>query len=233
MVRVDVTRGVSTDHVLDAAQLYLEQRRAWREVRHAYQELDEVIGPLLPGQLTTVTGERGVGRTTFALDLCRAVALQQGRSCLLVTGLSAADLGVRLLAAEARVSHGPLRTGDLYQQDIERLAEAHVALRAARLVMLDHPGDTGTLQRDAYEAWLVHDVDLVIVDDADRLFPSPHGDVTVLASLGRLARQMQVPVLATGTLLRERSNTDEPQMRELWGPPGEQSVSTSIALYRP
>ncbi|NRQ50390.1 DnaB-like helicase C-terminal domain-containing protein [Aeromicrobium stalagmiti] len=208
--------------------------RSWRDVRYPYPDLDAVLGPMIPGQVVTVTGSPGSGRSMFVHDLCRAAAIAQGRSVLLVTGrIPVAEVGVRLLSAEARVSRSRLRSGELHQPDDNRLAAAEAAIRASRLVVLEAPPDARRLMSSIHHAWLAHDLDLVVIDDADDLAAGGHDQPSVVAALARGATSMQLPIVATGGLRRLEPAPEEPTEREVWGPPGDDGVAVSVAIHVP
>lgn len=208
--------------VVDRALTRLGERRSWRDVRHAYTDLDALLGPLLPGQVVTVDGARGSGRSIFALDLCRAVGFRQGRNILLVTGRStAAEVGIRILSAEARISVAALRTGELHQHDEIRLAEGQSRLRDGGLYLLEVPSDLSAMQRLVYEAWVRHDIDVVVIDDVDAIPAGSHTS-SLFSLLRDLARKLLVPVVATGV-----DSVVAPE------PSGGLDARVSIAIDRP
>lgn len=76
-------------------------------------DLDDKINPLLPGTITAIGARSGVGKTTFALDVLRRAAYQQGKRALLVSiEMTDREVYTKLLSAEARVDHTKIMRGD-------------------------------------------------------------------------------------------------------------------------
>lgn len=92
---------VGTSQPVNLAQVGLESSEARPT---GIRELDRVLGGgLVPGSVTLLGGEPGIGKSTLVLQLCASVAAR-GMRCLVVTGEeSAQQVGRRAERLDARV----------------------------------------------------------------------------------------------------------------------------------
>lgn len=216
---------------LDARTRHDENRKeAW----WAYRDLNLAVGRFRPSQLVLVSSEVGIGKTTFALDLCRSETFRRGSTCLLISpSISRTELSLRLLAAEA----GGGRVGNLAPDHQEALRRAgRLTAHANLYIVAGAPMTIEEVAAVAHETWLNHDLDLIVVDDADLLHsahrPSPRKTV---GQLRQLADDLQIPVVATARVIRDAhpDYSRPPQSHQLWSADAENLINTLIMLHRP
>jgi replicative DNA helicase len=151
-----------------------------------------------------------MGKTTFALDIARNVALSGKSVGIFSLEMSAAQLVQRMLSAESRIDAWSIRTGHgLSPQHFGVLQEAASRLQKAPIYIDDQAGNSIVKMRSvARRLKAEHGLDLIVVDYLQLMTTSKNYDsmvnqVTEISrSLKSLARELDVPVLALSQLSR-------------------------------
>lgn len=108
-------------------------------IRLGLLDLDEHINPLLPGAITAIGARSGVGKTTFALDILRSAAYEQGKRALMVSvEMTDREVYTKLLSAEARVDLHKIQFGhELNPGEEARVARAVPKIGGGELFVAD------------------------------------------------------------------------------------------------
>ncbi|MBU0597199.1 replicative DNA helicase [Patescibacteria group bacterium] len=187
-----------------------------RGVPTGYTELDSLLAGLQKSDLVILAARPSVGKTSFALDIARHVAVKQKVPVgMFSLEMSKEQLVDRLLCAEAGVNLWKMRTGNLSDkpgsEDFPRIGHAMGVLSEAPIYIDDTPGNTVMqIRTKARRLAAEHGLGLIIVDYL-QLLESHHnrsGDnrVQEVAEMSRnlkgIARELNVPVLALSQLSR-------------------------------
>ncbi|MGR6998639.1 DnaB-like helicase C-terminal domain-containing protein [Yinghuangia aomiensis] len=163
--------------------------------------LDDLLGPLQPGRLYLVVAAPGVGGSLLATAAGRTTALERGLPVLYAaSGLTAADVTARIVAAHLPVDYRRLRAGQLTDGEREEVRFLYGELAAAPLFLDDGAGLTAA--DVAATAADVEGLALVVVDrlqtarDARLPLSGPAQVIDAAQELAHLARTLRVPVLA-------------------------------------
>ena len=179
-------------------------------VRSGFMDLDTVLGGFKRGDLVIVAARTGVGKSAILLNFARNAAVgQKGTVALFSLEMSADQIAMRLLAAEADVDSTRLRLGMHREDEEARIMHAFGVLGESNIyiddsAMLTVPEIRSRSRRLQAEAGL----DLVIVDYLQLLGASGRGETramelaTITRGLKQLARELNVPVLAAAQLSR-------------------------------
>jgi len=183
---------------------------------------------LQSGELVVVGARPGMGKTAYALNVVRQVALQRLPGAVLIYSLemTAGSLAQRLLAAQGRIKKDLLRSAKVFDHadSSTRLVAAMEALKDLDVRICDQPGLTVREVRSmALAERRRRGVRLVVVDylglieheGRERSTADQIGDVT--RTLKRLARELGCPVMVLAQLNRsvdERPNK-RPVLRDL------------------
>ena len=194
-----------------------------------WTELDDLIGGMLPGQLIVIGARPSMGKTAFALDLGRRVALRNDTAVAIFSlEMSRDELQQRLICATARVNNHDLRSGQLHDCDWQRIAMAVDKLAAVPIYIDDQPGQTaleikGKLRRLHKQSAL----GLVIIDYLQLMRSGQSGSSSVVnrvqeiseitRQLKGMAKELKVPVIALSQLSRnlESRQDKRPIMADL------------------
>jgi len=210
---------------------------AWEQIEHlhehkdevrgvptGYADLDNLIAGLQKSDLVILAARPSMGKTTFALDIMRNVALSGRPVGIFSLEMSANQLVQRMLAAESRVDAWSIRTGHgLSTQHFTALQEAASRLQKAPIYIDDQAGNSIVKMRSvARRLKAEHGLELIVVDYLQLMTTSKNYDnmvnqVTEISrSLKQLARELDVPVLALSQLSRAvESRGGRPRLSDL------------------
>jgi replicative DNA helicase len=151
-----------------------------------------------------------MGKSTLALDVCRAAAIRDGMPAVLFSlEMGRNEITMRLLSAEARVPLQAMRTGQLGEDDWTRLARRMSEVVDAPLYIDDSPNmSMMEIRSKCRRLKQRNNLQLVVVDYL-QLMSSPkrvenrQQEVSELSrSLKLLAKELDVPVVALAQLNR-------------------------------
>nr|AAZ23095.1 possible DNA helicase [Streptomyces fradiae] len=180
-------------------------------IKTGFTDLDALTGSLYPGQLIVIAGRPAMGATTLTLDILRSTALQQGLpSALFSLEMRSLDLTMRVMSAEARIPLHHMRSGAMTDDDWTRLSRRMPDISAAPLFLQDDDYSSfSDLRAHARRLHARHGVRLIAVDDLQHLpygtrrLASRYEEVSEIArGLKRMAKELQIPVIAVSTLNR-------------------------------
>lgn len=201
-----------------------ENKDELRGVPTGYADLDTLTAGLQKSDLIILAARPSMGKTTFALDMARNVALAGIPVGIFSLEMSAQQLVQRMLSAESRVDAWSIRTGHgLTSQHFTALQEAASRLQKAPIYIDDQAGNSIVKMRSvARRLKSEHGLGLIIIDYLQLMTTSKNYDnmvnqVTEISrSLKQLARELDVPVLALSQLSRAvESRGGRPRLSDL------------------
>ena len=203
-------------------------------------DLDRVITGLNRSDLIILAARPGMGKTSFALNIARNVAVTGKKTVAFFSlEMSREQLASRLLSSEAQVGGTKLRTGRLNDEEWSRLIPASDVLKNAEIFIDDTPGITITEMKSKLRR--LHHVDLVVVDylqlmSSTRRIDSRVNEISeITRSLKILAKELNVPVITLSQLSRasEQRPDHRPQLSDLRESGSiEQDADIVLFLYR-
>lgn len=189
-----------------------------------YTDLDKVVVGFGKGDLVIVGARPGVGKTSFCLNLATNIAKSSKKSvCIFSLEMSSEQLVSRILSSEALVESGKLRTGELNDQEWEKIANA-ASILAETNIYID---DTTDVSITAMKAKLrrVKNLGLVVVDYLQLMESEKKrkdgSRVNEIADISRglkiLAKELNVPVITCSQLSRgtEKEKERKPMLSDL------------------
>jgi replicative DNA helicase len=209
-----------------------------------FLDLDELTAGLQDSELVIVAARPSVGKTAFALNLTRHIAVEEGFPVFFVSlEQSRIELAERLLCAQARVDSHKLRKGRLNAEERARLIAAGGELRTAQVFIDDSPGQNMLrIAANARRLKLRYGIRLVVVDYLQLVEPDNRRDSRQeqVAGISRrlkfLAKELQIPVLACAQLNRAAEDRmgNRPRLADLRESGSiEQDADTVMLLHRP
>lgn len=214
-----------TDFLDETLAEILNDERPGRGAPTGLGSLDDVIGGLKGGQMITIAGRPGMGKTILAVDMLRFLAARKAESVLMHSlEMSKTDIQKRVLSAESGVNLRRVINGGLRPHEKNQLTEAADGVRG----MFFHIDDTPnvnlahirtTARRIAAEKGLA----LIVIDYLQLLDTGGNGAnrAVELGAVSRglkvLARELDVPVVACAQLNRASESRQDrrPQMSDL------------------
>ncbi len=176
-----------------------------------FLDLDYKTSGLQPSDLILIAARPSMGKTAFVLNIAQHVAFHSNL-CTAVFSLemSKEQLVNRLFSLESRVDAQLLRSGNLADEDWEKLIEGAGVIGRSNLIIDDTPGITiSELRSKCRKYKLEHGLQLIIIDYLQLMNGSGRSDSRqqevsdISRSLKGLARELNVPVIALSQLSRQ------------------------------
>lgn len=201
-------------------------RGSLRGVRTGWRDLDNLTAGLQRSDLIIVAARPAMGKTTLVTNLAYNVAAKEKQSVLFFSlEMSKEQLVDRMLSDASGVDAWNIRTGNLSDQDFEKISNAMGEMAEAPIFIDDTPGLTVLEMRTkARRQAHTNPLGLIIVDYLQLMQGSGRGDgnrVQEVSEISRglklIARELNVPVIALSQLSRsvESRTPPRPQLSDL------------------
>lgn len=204
-------------------------------------ELDKMITGLNKSDLIILGARPGMGKTSFALNIVRNVAMNTGKTvCFFSLEMTRDQLAQRMLSSEAGIKSEKLRTGELTDDEWTRLAQAGDALSKAN-IYFDETSSITVPEMKAKLRRMKH-IDLVVVDylglmKAAKKTENRVNEVSeITRNLKIMAKDLKVPVIVCAQLSRgteAKGKSHKPALADLRESGSiEQDADIVLFLYR-
>jgi replicative DNA helicase len=220
----------SLRELVDQAMTDLEhiqnRESAFAGLPTGFRDLDELLSGLQPGNLVIVAARPGVGKSSFATNVARNVAVESSSPVAMFSlEMSRWEIGMRLLCGEAAVPWDRIRGRRVGADDWSRIVQAAEVLHDAPLSIVD-AGNVTIVDIRAKARRLSarrQGLGLIIVDylqlmSHHRRVDNRQQEVAEISrSLKLLAKELNIPVIAVSQLNRdpERRQDKRPQLSDL------------------
>ncbi len=209
-----------------------------------YIDLDNLTAGFQNSELIVIAARPSVGKTAFALNILRHIAVEENMPAFFVSLEQARiELAERLLCCQARVDSHRLRKGQLSSEDMDRLIAGGEVLRQAQIFIDDTPGQSMLrIAANARRLKLRHNIRLVAIDYLQLIDPDNRRDsrqeqvAAISRRLKFLARELKIPVIALAQVNRssEDRQNHRPRLSDLRESGAiEQDADTVFLLHRP
>jgi replicative DNA helicase len=202
-------------------------------------DLDDKLGGLQPSDLVILAGRPSMGKTALAITIAANAAATQaaGPDAAELHGatyavgvfsleMSAEQLAMRLLSAQAELSSDDLRRGKLRDMDFKKVVQASQDLAGRPLFIDDTPAlSVAALRTRARRLKRRHGLSLLVVDYLQLVRPATSSPQTnrvqeiaeITQGLKAIAKELHIPVLALSQLSRavEQREDKRPQLSDL------------------
>ena len=180
-------------------------------VATGFIDLDYRTAGMQPSDLILVAARPSMGKTAFVLNIAQYVAFRQNKTVAIFSlEMSKEQLVNRLFAMESKVDSQHLRTGNLSDEEWEKLIESAGAIGKSNLIIDDTPGiSISELRSKCRKYKLEHNLEMIIIDYLQLMTGSGRSDSRqqeisdISRSLKALARELHVPVIALSQLSRQ------------------------------
>ncbi len=200
-----------------------------RGVRTGWKDLDNKTAGLQRSDLIILAARPAMGKTALVLNMAQNVAVHEKQTVLFFSlEMSKDQLVDRMLASESGVDAWNIRTGNLSDDDFEKLGQAMGALSEAPIFIDDTPGITVLEMRTkARREAQKNPLGLIVIDYLQLMSGrkgAGGGDfnrVQEVSEISRglklIARELNVPVVALSQLSRsvESRSPQIPQLADL------------------
>jgi len=232
----DVARRDDRDEVaglrelVDEAMSDLEsiqnRESTYTGIATGFRDLDVLTSGLQAGNLIIVAARPGIGKSSFATNVARNVAVAGHTVAIFSLEMSRAEIGMRLLCSEAKVPWDKIRNRHVGPDDWSHVVQAAETLHDAPIFIVD-AGNVNIVDIRAKARRLRSraQLGLIIVDYLQLMshagMKRPDNRQQEVAEISRsmklLAKELDIPVVAISQLNRdpERRQDKRPQLSDL------------------
>jgi replicative DNA helicase len=203
---------VGTDQVLKECLKTLDEKHRGifpEGVKTGFAAVDERFQWLSPGDLWVIGGRPGQGKTVFGLNICNNIAAATGKEALIFSiEMPYQQLMNRMISATAGILAGRMKSGQLEDDDWNKLSAAVLRLKQMKLNICDTAGiDISRLKAIARSRARAGNLGVILVDYLqlvrDRKYLKPIDIVSsVSVQLKEIAKMCRCPVIALAQLNR-------------------------------
>ncbi|MBP3339503.1 MAG: replicative DNA helicase [Lachnospiraceae bacterium] len=209
-----------------------------------FRDLDYQTSGMQPSDLVLIAARPSMGKTAFVLNLAEHMAFKKKVTVAIFSlEMSKEQLINRILSIESRVSSQSLRTGNLEDDDWDKVIEAAQYISNSKLIVDDTPSiSIQELRSKCRKYKLEHNLGIIIIDylqlmsAGDNSSDSRQQQISDISrSLKALARELNVPVIALSQLSRavEQRPDHRPMLSDLRESGAiEQDADVVMFLYR-
>ena len=211
-------------------------------VSTGFTDIDEALNGLQNSEMIIVAARPSMGKTALAVNIAHNAAKKGKKVLVFSIEMSKELLGERLLAAEARVDLSKLKTGNLEQEDWDRISTAIDTLSDLDLIIDDTSAiPMNQIKNKARRMKVETGLDLIVIDYLQYIGSTGKQEnrqqeiSTISRELKAMAKDLNCPVLVLSQLSRNvEARTDKrPIMSDLRESGSiEQDADVIMMLYR-
>ncbi|MGO1401536.1 MAG: replicative DNA helicase [Flaviflexus sp.] len=213
-------------------------------ISSGFPSVDAMLNGFRPGQMIIVAARPGAGKSTFAMDVCRAAAVHHNQPVVYFSlEMNRTELSMRVLAAESSVFLDRMIKGNMTPDDWQRVVKGLDRISKAPLIVDDSPNLTmAEIRAKCRRLKQQSDIKLIVIDYLQLLtsgaksVESRQQEVSDFSrSIKLLAKELGVPIIAVAQLNRdsEKRETKKPMVSDLRESGSlEQDADVVILLHR-
>jgi replicative DNA helicase len=209
-------------------------------------DLDRQLGGgIEQGSLVVVAASASMGKTALAVQLAEAIQDQDGVSLIFSIEMVNGTIVDRLISAKARISSTKIRTGQLHDEDFDRLIQSIEPMRALNIMIDDKTTTINSMRSKARTVKRKHGLNCIVIDyiglmvseydDKARQDTREQQISSITRGLKGLAKELKIPVIALSQLNRKVAdrNNKRPVMSDLRDSGAiEQDADVIMFIYR-
>ncbi len=230
-------------NAMDRIEAAAKNRGSVTGIPTGFLDLDYRTAGMQPSDLVLIAARPSMGKTAFALNIAQYVAFKKNYTVAIFSlEMSKEQLVNRMFSLESSVDAQKLRTGQLNDQEWERLIESAGVIGKSNLIIDDTPGiSIAELRSKCRKYKLEHNLAMIMIDYLQLMSGSGKGDSRqqeisdISRSLKSVARELGVPVLALSQLSRavEQRPDHRPMLSDLRESGAiEQDADVVMFIYR-
>ena len=230
---------------LDSIERAAKQKGHITGLETGFRDLDYKTAGLQQSDLILIAARPAMGKTAFVLNLAEYIALHSESTIAMFSlEMSKEQLVKRMLSMNSHVDSQKIRTGNLEDEDWDRLVGSVRRIGNSHLIIDDTSGITAAeLRSKCRKLKIEQGLDLVIIDylqlmsgGSGRRNENRQQEISEISrSLKVMARELNVPVIALSQLSRavEQRPDKKPMLSDLRESGAiEQDADVVMFLYR-
>lgn len=199
-----------------------KEREQYMGIPTGFSYLDKVLsGGFHRSDLILIGARPGMGKTSFALNVARNMAVKGRKTVFFSLEMSNEQLAQRIISTEARIVSNKFRTGDISDADWDKIGMALEHLVNAELYF----DDTANITVPEMKARIrrMKGVECVVIDYLQLMSDPRYKDnrVQEISKITRdlklMAKDLKIPVITCSQLSRNTAKTSDhrPQLTDL------------------
>ena len=210
-----------------------------------FTDLDRQLSGLQPADMILIAARPSMGKTALALNIAEYVALRKNMAVAIFSlEMGEVELVNRLLSLESNVDSGHIRTGNLSDDEWEKIVRSAGDIGDSNLIIDAPPSLTVSELRSKCRKYKMEkDIKLIIIDYLQLMKGSSRAasesrqqEISEISrSLKSLARELDIPVIALSQLSRavEQRPDKRPMLSDLRESGAiEQDADVVMFIYR-
>ena len=230
-------------NAMDRIEAASRQKGTVTGIATGFLDLDYRTAGLQPSDLILIAARPSMGKTAFVLNIAQHIAFKLDLTVAIFSlEMSKEQLVNRLFSLQSSVDAQNLRTGQLNDEEWEKLIESAGVIGRSNLFIDDTPGiSIAELRTKCRKLKLEHNLSIIIIDYLQLMSGSGRADSRqqeisdISRALKGLARELHVPVVALSQLSRavEQRPDHRPMMSDLRESGAiEQDADVVMFIYR-
>lgn len=230
-------------NAMDRIEAASRQKGTVTGIATGFLDLDYRTSGLQPSDLVLIAARPSMGKTAFVLNIAQHIAFKLDLTVAIFSlEMSKEQLVNRLFSLQSSVDAQNLRTGQLNDEEWEKLIESAGVIGRSNLFIDDTPGiSIAELRTKCRKLKLEHNLSIIIIDYLQLMSGSGRSDSRqqeisdISRALKGLARELHVPVVALSQLSRavEQRPDHRPMMSDLRESGAiEQDADVVMFIYR-
>jgi replicative DNA helicase len=213
------------DGVLDEIEAISNREAGLYGVPTGFADFDDLTNGLHSGQMIIVAARPAMGKSTLALDFCRAASIHNNLTSVFFSlEMTRSEITMRLLSAEAKVPLNHIRNGNMNDDDWAKLARKMGEVSSSPMFIDDSPNMTMMeIRAKARRLKQRHDLKLMVIDylqlmSSGKKVESRQLEVSEFSrQIKLLAKELEIPIIALSQLNRgpEQRGDKRPMMSDL------------------
>src|SRR5690349_2312969 len=213
------------DGVLDEIEAISNREAGIYGVPTGFADFDDLTNGFHGGQMIIVAARPAMGKSTLALDFCRAASIHNNLASVFFSlEMTRTEITMRLLSAEAKVPLNHIRNGNMTDDAWAKLARKMGEVSSAPMFIDDSPNMTMMeIRAKARRLRQRHDLRLIVIDylqlmTSGKKVESRQVEVSEFSrQIKLLAKELEVPIVALAQLNRgsEQRADKKPMVSDL------------------
>lgn len=227
-------------------EAYMSSKETVHGVTTNFYELDQLLTGLHGGELIIIAGRPSMGKSTFALNVARKVAVENSQGVAIFSlEMTSENLATNILSAHARIDAQKMRKGEMNNEELAHIGRSLDSLAQAPIFIDDSSVLTvSELRGKCRRLKKKNDIQLVVIDYLQLLSGSLKSQqrsreqevAEISRGLKSLAKELDIPVVALSQLSRKAEGRADsrPMMSDLRESGAiEQDADVIALLHRP
>ena len=211
-----------TKSSLQIVEKAFKKKGKYSGIVSGFTDLDDKLGGLQNSDLIILAGRPSMGKTALATNIAFNAAKyfsneeENASAVMFSLEMSAEQIGLRILAEQAKIPSDKLRKGELNEKDSLELSNAYQEIHKLNFFFDDSPNLTVSELRSKLRRYKNnYNIKLVLIDYLQLIKPEGNRDNRVnelseiTRNLKQLAKEFDLPVVSLSQLSRQVENRDD------------------------